>query len=228
VSGRGPLDFDDAGEPGRDADGRDALPPAAPPEAPPPAKPPGISRYTWFLGVVGVLLLALVTINSVSSEGVPSGGPNAGDRLVPFAVPLAAAPARKDEDANVDREQVCDIRGAGVLNLCTLQRRGPVVLALFPTAAEQCRDVLAQLDRVAPRVDGVQVVAVGSRGDRRLLGSGHPFPVGWDKDGAVASLYGLVGCPQITFAERGGRVVESTRAELTDRELVARLERLAR
>ena len=44
--------------------------------------------------------------------------------------------------------------------------------------------------------------------------------------GALASLYGLVGCPQVTFARRGGRVVESVRAPLTDAELVRRLERL--
>jgi hypothetical protein len=226
VSTRGPLDFGE-GDGGAREPGRLEREPA-PPEPPPPARPPGASRYTWFLGVVGVLLIALVTVNTLGNEGVSSGGPNAGDELVPFAVPLAAAPPRQDEDANVDREQVCEVRGAGVLNLCTLTRRGPVALAIFPTSAEQCRGVVAQFDRVARRAAGVQLVAVGSRGDRTVLGGGHPFPVGWDKDGAVASLYGLVGCPQITFAERGGRVVESTRTELTDRELVTRLRRLAR
>jgi hypothetical protein len=224
VSARGPLDFDDAGEP-RPVEEEPGRAPA--PEPPPPAKPPSAHRYTWFLGVVGVLLIALVTINSLGSEGVPSGGPNAGDELIPFAVPLAAAPARPDEDANVDEQQVCEVRGAGVLNLCTLYRRGPVALAIFPTEATECRAVVDQFDRVAQQADGVQLVAVGSRGDRADLGRGHAFPVGWDKDGAVASLYGLVGCPQITFARRGGEVVESTRRQLTDRELVLRLRRLA-
>jgi hypothetical protein len=227
VSTRGPLDFGEGEGDAREPERLEREP--APPEPPPPARPPGASRYTWFLGVVGILLIALVTINTLGTEGVSSGGPNAGDELIPFAVPLAAAPPRKDEDANVDREQVCEeVRGAGVLNLCTLTRRGPVALALFPTAAEQCRGVVAQFDRVARRAAGVQLVVVGSRGDRTALRGGHPFPVGWDKDGAVASLYGLVGCPQITFAERGGRVVESTRTVLTDRELVARLRRLGR
>ena len=223
MSTQGPLDFDDAAEPRRDDDER----PGPPPQAPPPARPPGASRYTWFLGVVGVLVIALVTINSLGTEGVPSGGPSGGSKLIPFAVPLAKAPARPDEDANVDADSVCRVQGDGVLNVCALSRRGPVALALFPTAARECRDVLAQFDRVARRVDGVQLVAVGSRGDRAALGGRHAVPVGWDKDGAVASLYGLVGCPQITFAERGGRVVESTRSPLTDQELVARLRRLA-
>jgi hypothetical protein len=226
VSTRGPLDFDDPGD--RPDEPGDAAPPEpAPPEPPPPAKPLSTNRYTWFLGIVAILLIALVTINSLGSEGVSSGGPNAGEDLIVFAVPLASAPSRPDEDANVDRKQVCDgVRGAGVLNLCTISRRGPVALALFPTEAEECRTVLAQFDRVARQASGVQLVAVGSRGDRAVLRGGHAFPVGWDKDGAVASLYGLVGCPQITFAERGGKVVESTRSELTDRELVLRLRRL--
>jgi hypothetical protein len=222
VSTRGPLDFDDGGESAPAEREREP----APLEPPPPAKPPGASRYTWFLGVVGVLLIALVSINALSSEGVPSGGPNAGDRLIPFAVPLATAPARKDEDANVDRKQVCEVRGSGVLNLCVLSRSGPVALAIFPTEAPECRSVMDQFDRVARQAAGVQLVAVGSRGDRAALRRDHAFPVGWDKDGAVASLYGLVGCPQITFAARGGRVVESTRTGLTDRELVLRLQRL--
>ena len=224
MSGRGPLDFDEAGEPRPD----ERRPPA-PSEPPPPARPPGASRYTWFLGVVGVLLIALVTINSLGSEGVPSGGPDRGGELIPFAVPLADAPRRPDEDANVDPDSACAVRGSDVLNVCALSRRGPVALALFPTAAEECRSVMAQFDRVAAQASGVQLVAVGSRGERALLGrTPHRYPVGWDKDGAVASLYGLVGCPQITFAERGGKVVESTRTELTDRELVLRLRRLGR
>jgi hypothetical protein len=223
VSGGGPLDFD----------ARDAPPPArppAPPEPPPPARPPGASRYTWFLGVVAFLLIVVVAINAIGTEGVETGGPQPDDRLIPFAVPLADAPPREDEDANVDAERVCAVRGRGVLNLCALARRGPVALALFPTEAERCRTVVGQFARVAPRAAGVQLVAVGSRGERALLrGAGRgDVLVGWDRDGAVASLYGLVGCPQLTFAARGGRVVESVHEPLSDAELLARLERLGR
>jgi hypothetical protein len=221
VSGGGPLDFD-AGDEGRSR-------PPAPPEPPPPARPPGASRYTWFLGVAGFLLLVVVTVNAISTEGVETGGPQPNDRLIPFAVPLADAPPREDEDANVDATKVCEVRGPGVLNLCALARRGPVALALFPTEAERCRGVLGQFARLAPRADGVQLVAVGSRGDRDFLrrAARRGVLVGWDRDGAVASLYGLVACPQVTFAARGGRVVESVREPLTDADLLARLERLA-
>ena len=189
--------------------------------APEPARPPGAGRYTWFLGVVGFLLLVLVTLNSVETGGVRGGGPETGDELVPFAVPLADAPPRPDrkEDANVDEDRACRVRGPGILNVCELYERGPVVLALFPTDGTECRAVLRQFERVAPRYPRVSFAAVGSSGDRDTLRGRWAFPVGWDRDRAVASVYGLVGCPQITFADRGGKVVETTRRALSDGEL---------
>jgi hypothetical protein len=189
------------------------------PEAPPPARPPGASRYTWFLGVVAVLLLAVVTINTFSTEGVQSGGPERDDELVLFAVPLADAPSRPDEDAQIDQDKVCSVRGAGILNLCEIQERGPLVLALFPADASRCRSVLAQFQRVSARVPRVSFVAVGSGGDRDDLRGAWSFPVGWDKDRAVASIYGLVGCPQVTFVRADGRVAQTTHRSLSDDEL---------
>lgn len=225
---RGPLGFGD------ERDAQDDLAPAhepAPFTPPPPAPPPGSNRYTWFVGVVAFLLIALAIVNSIGSGGVPSGGPDGGDRLVPFAVPLAAAPSRPDEDANVDRDTACRVRGPGVLNMCELAERGPVVFALFPTGGAPCRAVLDQFAQLAPQFEdeGVTFVGVGGRGERSDLTERRwPFPVGWDKDGAVASVYGLVGCPQISFAERGGAVVETTRRELTDAELTDKVRELVR
>lgn len=224
MSARGPLDFDDERAGAREPHD----PPPTGPPAPEPARPPGASRYTWFLGVVGFLLVAWVTINSIGSEGVSPGGPDAGNRLAPFAVPLASAAPRPDEDANVDAKRACGVRGRGILNICELAERGPVVFTLFPTEAARCRSVMRQFQRLAPRFAGVRFVAVGSRGDRTALRGRWSFPVGWDKDGAVASVYGLVGCPQITFAERGRRVVLTTRRPLSDAELGGRVRELAR
>jgi hypothetical protein len=86
----GPLDF---------GDDRAGEEPPAPrrPEAPPPARPPGVSRYTWFIGVVAFLLVVLVTVNSVGGGGAAEpGGPAGGERLPPFAAPLANAAPRAD------------------------------------------------------------------------------------------------------------------------------------
>jgi hypothetical protein len=198
--------------------------------APPPARPPGASRYTWFIGVVAFLFLVLVTINAVDDQGAEPGGPAGGEKLLAFAVPRADAPARQDgnEDANLDSDRACEVRGPGILNICEEWEQGPVVLALFPTDASRCRSVVDQFDRIARRLRDVRFVAVGSRGDRaELRGRRHDFPVGWDRDGGVATAYGLVGCPQITFARKGGAVVETTRQELSDEEIAAKAERLS-
>jgi len=227
---RGPLGFGD--EPDRDED-PPAAPPPAPdplgPQVPPPARPAGASRYTWFVGVVAFLLVVVAVLNSIGSEGVSPGGPDEGDRLVPFAVPLAGAAPRRDDDANVGPDRACRVRGRGILNVCELAERGPVVFTLFPTDGARCRAVLDQFRRLAPRFAGVTFAAVGSRGDRaKLRGRSDPFPVGWDRDGAVASVYGLVGCPQITYARRGGQVLLTTRRELTDSELAGHVRDLLR
>ena len=192
----------------------------------PPAPRPARGRYTWFLGVVAFVLLVVVTLNSVTNEGVRSGGPEPSGKLVWFAVPEADAPPREDEDANVDQATVCRVRGPGILNICALAREKPVVLALFPSDAARCRAVMEQFRRLAPDFPGVAFVAVGSRGDRGDLKGPWDFGVGWDKDGAVASVYGLVGCPQVTFAHRGGQVLETTRREQSDSAMAGLVRRL--
>ena len=108
-----------AGRAGRTGDGAPSQPPAAPPgarhvsgppQAPPPARPPGVSRYTWFIGVVAFLLIVLVTINAVDDQGVAARRARAASaKLVPFAAPRADAPAREggDEDANLNSETAC-------------------------------------------------------------------------------------------------------------------------
>jgi hypothetical protein len=73
----------------------------------------------------------------------------------------------------------------------------------------------------------VRFVAVGTQGKRAdLTKRRHPYPVGWDRDGGLAAAYGLVGCPQITFAERGGVVVTTTHKTLSDAELTRQVQRL--
>jgi hypothetical protein len=173
-----------------------------------------------------------VTLNAVGGGGaVDPGGPSGGAKLPPFAAPLADAAPRPDgqEDANLLTTSACKVRGRGIVNICEQYERGPVVLAIFVTEGARCRDgLLEQFDRLAPRLPGARFVAIGSRGERRLLRGEHAFPVGWDRDGGLATAYGLVGCPQITFAERGGAVVDTTREPLSDDDLTRRVQQLLR
>ncbi|HEV3001332.1 MAG TPA: hypothetical protein VGW75_11385 [Solirubrobacteraceae bacterium] len=194
---------------------------------------PARSRYGWVVGLAGFVLLVVVTLNSITTEGVNSGGPKPGKRMPPFAVPLADSDV--DKDANLATEPgqgqlgdrpACEVRGPDVLNVCEQWELGPVVLAVFPTAAPRCRAVLRQLARMKGRFPRVRFAAVGSKGDRDDLRGTWGFPVGWDRDARVLALYGAVDCPQLTFAHRGGEVAGSAPRGLSDAELERRVREL--
>jgi hypothetical protein len=213
------------------------------PGAPGPRLPPGISRYGWFLGVVVVLLIAYVTLNTARSDGPGSSGVQQGERMPPFAAPLATGAVRGD--VNIARRSgqgaagarpACDVRGAGILNVCALWERGPVVLAFLATRGAKCTGELDALERVRGAHPGIQFAAVSLRGDRAALRvlvrrHGWGFPVAYDRDGILANVYGVAVCPQVTYALPGGKVTDTTvgeidRAALDDR--LAALERAAR
>lgn len=173
------------------------------------------SRYLGGIALVAVLAFVLVTLHS------PGGvhGPTPGTRMPPFAVPLALGDL--SGDANVatapnqgaaGRRPACTVRGAGILNVCELYERGPVVLALFLQAGS-CARVLPDLQRLAPAFPGVSFAAVAIKGERaavrRLIAADHlTLPVGLDPDGVLASLYQAVTCTQVDFAYPGG-VIQS-------------------
>jgi hypothetical protein len=72
----------------------------------------------------------------------------------------------------------------------------------------------------------VAVVAVrGDRGDLRDLvrSRGWRFPVGYDRDGALANFYGVAVCPQITYARWRGRAQSTSFGEIDRRELDRRI-----
>jgi hypothetical protein len=205
--------------------------------APAPARSSG-SRYGWFLGVVAVLLLAYVTLNTASTDRVPTRGVATDRPLPPFAAPLALGSL--DGDANIARESgqgragrrpACEVRGPDVLNVCQLAERGPVALAFIATRGGHCERLLDRMAAVAPQFPGVQIAGVairGSRDDLRALVRRHrwTFPVGHDRDGAVANLYGVAVCPEITFAYAGGIVQGTAIGQLSVAQLTARLRRL--
>lgn len=185
-----------------------------------PVRSPGAARYGWIAVVAGLAIVAYITLNTLSTSGPGSRGPVPGSRLPPFAAPLATGDLVGD--ANVApragdgaRVAACDVRDRRALNSCALTRRGPAVLAFFATPDSGCRAQLDAIERVANRHPGVAFAAVAIRGDRgelrRLVRRrGWTFPVAYDRDGAVANLYGIAVCPTLVFAHRGGRVADVT------------------
>ncbi len=194
-----------------------SAPPASPP---PPARGTGASRYGWFVGVVGVLILSYITLNTLRTEGPGSNGPATGRPLPAFAAPLLLSSL--EGDANVATPQnlgpagkvpACLVSGS-VLNSCDLSAGGPVVLGFFFTRGADCSaslDVMQRLSAAHPEVQFAAVVVRGDRDEARRIVRRHDwsFPIGFDRDGQVANLYGVAGCPEVVLAYPGGVVRET-------------------
>jgi len=206
----------------------------------PPRPPAGTSRYTWIVGVLVVLGLAYITLNTIRTQAPGSRGVAAGKPLPPFAAPLALSPL--DGDANLatkpgqggqgDRP-ACEVRGPQILNSCQLAERGPVAIAFVAARSGACDRQVDVLERVRADFPDISFAAVGIRGDREDLRRtirrrGWTLPVAWDRDGGVANAYAVAVCPTVTFAYKGGRVQGTSLAMLDGAALRRRLEALRR
>jgi hypothetical protein len=234
VSGRRPFGVRERGEePPRRAGG----PPIQPPEPTPPA---GRSTVTWTVGVVVVLAIAYITLNTIRTEAPGSRGLDPGDPLPPFAAPLALSSL--DGDANLatrpregqqgDRP-ACEVRGADVLNSCQLAEKGPVAIAFVAARSKACDRQVDILQRVRSDYPDISFAAVGIRGDRDELrrtirSRGWTLPVAWDRDGGVANAYAVAICPTVTFAYKGGRVQGTSLSTIDGAALRARLDQLSK
>jgi len=188
-------------------------------------------RYGRYVGILGILIVVLLAINTALTKPNGAAGIEPGRLLAPFAVPLARGDVNGDADyatrpnqGAAGKHPACSERGAGILNICELYEQGPVVLALFVDAGS-CPQILSDFQALAPSFPGVRFVGVAIKGDREQLlklmrARNLNIPIGFDSDGALASLYKLASCPQVSFAYPGG-VVQSK--ALLERPTPARL-----
>ncbi len=229
---RGPVRRPPAGGPASDepSDRRAGGPLPSPG---PPRPPAGIaSQSTWILGVVIVLALAYITVNTLRTE---SPGVQPGTELPPFAAPIATSDLEGDATVRVKagdgHPAACAVRGPRVFNVCEATERRPLVLAFFVTRSEDCIDEIDVLQRVARRFPDVGFAAVAIRGDRDDVRAlvrerGWTIPVAHDADGAVSNAYGVAVCPTITFARRGGVAVSTLLGGASEAELARRVREL--
>jgi hypothetical protein len=176
-------------------------------------------RYGRYVGLLALVILALITLNTITTKPTGGSGIAPGQPLAPFAVPLVlgdlngdANVATRPGEGAAGNVPACSVRKPQAMNVCELYEHGPVVLALFVDGGS-CTVVLHDMQTLAPSFPGVRFAAVSIKGDREQLrrlvrSSGLSFPVGIDSDGALASLYKVASCPQVSFAYPGG-VVQS-------------------
>lgn len=175
----------------------------------PPAPVIDTRPYRRMVGIIGLGLLIAFSVYQLTGHRRTSTGVPPGARLHLFAAPLAAStlngsanphptcsPARHDPRA---------------LNVCLLVARGPLVLAFFVTRAPECERQVSTLQTLSTRFRTVQFAAVAVDGGHRAVATavrrhGWTIPVAYDEDGTVGELYGVVACPMVELAQRGGIV----------------------
>jgi hypothetical protein len=202
-----------------------------------PAAPAG-ARFSWFLGVIIVALIAYVTLNTIRTDAPGSRGIPAGGLLPPFAAPLVASTL--DGDANVATKRgqgsagpvpACTVRDPRALNLCRLAARGPLVLT-FVTVRDghmaRQLDAMEAIRRRSPGIGFAAVVVRGDRGEARRLVAEHRwgFPVAWDRDGAVSNRYAVAVTPTTTLAAPRRVAVGTLFGEQRQGELAGAVKRL--
>jgi hypothetical protein len=176
-------------------------------------------RYGRWVGVLALVILALITLNTILTPSNGLAGLAPGVRMPPFAVPLAtgnlqgdANIATRPNDGSAGRRPACTVRGPRILNVCELYEQGPVVLALFVDEGA-CTGILGELQALVASFPGVRFAGVSIKGERAQLRAlvrsrRLSFPIGIDSDGVLPGLYKQASCPQVTFAYPGG-VVQS-------------------
>lgn len=203
--------------------------------------------------VVGLLFVAIVVVALVN--GVPGGGGTLGldeqeERwpLPEFAVPDAAGSLEGDANVAQDdcstgevpcpedarRTPACRLRTPGAIRVCDLFGRPAVLSFWFSKGGDECVVQQDVVSRVYSRYRGrVGFLSLDIRDDRDAVRElirqrGWEMPVGYDRDGAVASLYRVGACPTFAYVYPGGTLESAGIGELSAGELGERVDGLLR
>ena len=139
------------------------------------------ARYGRYVGLLAVVMLVLIAVNTLARQTERAlTGIAPGQRLPPFAVPLALGDAQRATPTSPPtptraRPGACrraPCAGAQILNICQLYEQGPLVLALFVDAGS-CPEVLSEMQALAPVLPRRALRGGGDQGRTR------PRCAGW-------------------------------------------------
>jgi hypothetical protein len=103
------------------------------------------------------------------------------------------------------------------------------VISFWFTKGDGCAEQQDVVDAVSRRYRGrVGFLSLDIRDDRDRLRElvrrhGWTMPVGFDRDGAVGSLYAVGGCPTFAYVYPGGTLQSASIGDLTAAQLEARV-----
>lgn len=205
-------------------------------------------RYSIAVGAIFAALIAVALLNTVGEDSGTLGLDEQPPRwpLPEFAVPAAAGELEGDANVAQDdcetsrlpcpagerRPPACRVRDPGAIRVCDFFDR-PLVLS-FWFARGGCAAQQDVVDRVHARYGGrAGFLSLDVRDDRDTVRElvrrrGWRMPVGYDRDGAVASLYRVGGCPTFAYVYPGGTLWSAGIGELSAAGLEARVRGLLR
>jgi hypothetical protein len=200
-------------------------------------------RYSLAAGLLFAAVIAVAVVHTLNGkdEGtlgldkLPSHWP-----LPEFAVPNAADALEGDANVAQDdcatprtpcpaadrRAPACRVHIRGAIRVCDFFDR-PLVLSFWFTRGGNCVEQQDVVSRVYARFRGrVGFLSLDVRDDRgavrELIRERHwRMPVGYDRDGAVAALYRVGGCPTFAYVYPGGTLQDASIGELTVPQLEA-------
>ncbi len=207
-------------------------------------------RYSIGVGLLFLAVIGFATIQTLGGDG--AGGTLGLDRqpshwpLPEFAVPAAAGSLEGDANVAQDdcessaipcpedarRVPACQIDTPGAIRLCDLFDRPLVISFWFTKGGGNCVDQQDAVDAAYERYRGrVSFLSLNVRDDRDSVRElvrerAWEMPVGYDRDGAVAGLYRVGGCPTFAYAYPGGTLESAGTGVLSAGQLNARVERL--
>jgi hypothetical protein len=207
-------------------------------------------RYSIVVGLLFVVIVALALINGVpgGSEGTLGLDEQPARWALPeFAVPDAAGKLEGDANvaqddcssgevpcpADARRTPACQVRTPGAIRVCDLFGL-PSVISFWFSKGGNCVDQQDVVSRVFSRYRGrVNFLSLDIRDDRDAVRDlirqrEWGMAVGYDRDGAVASLYRVGGCPTFAYVYPGGTLESASIGDLDEDELSERVERLLR
>lgn len=206
-------------------------------------------RYSIVVGLIFVALIAVALLGDVGGDSGTLGLDEQPPRwpLPEFAVPSALGDLEGDANVAQDdcdtsrlpcpagsrREPACRVRTPGAIRVCDLFDR-PAVISFWFSRGGSCVSQQDIVDRVSARYRGrVHFLSLNVRDDPATVRDlvrrrGWRMPVGYDRDGAVAGLYRVGGCPTFAYVYPGGTLQGAGIGELGEDELSARVGRLLR